>query len=159
MTTTRRSIPALLVIAALAAASSAAGAVQVHKLTGTFDAEGVPGTGSVSLKVIVRDGSPVRITGLSFKGLPARCNQSEDPSYPSYVPAGSLSGGGGKNSNGDGIEFGRRLMWVSYPAQRQVLMNGRLSKSGKRISGGKLEVHNNAPGACQSAVGKFTAKK
>jgi hypothetical protein len=38
-------------------------------------------------------------------------------------------------------------------------MNGKLSKSGKRIRNGELQVHNNAPGACQSAVGTFTAEK
>ena len=109
--------------------------------------------------VVVRDGTPVRLKNLTFKNLPARCNVSETPLDPIYQPAGKLSGGGGKNSNGDGIEFGRALMWISYPGERQVLMNGRLSKSGKRISKGKLEVHNNQPGACQSAVGTFTATK
>jgi hypothetical protein len=143
----------------LVSPAGASAAVQVHKLTGTFKAEGVPGTGTVSIKVVVKDGTPVRITGLTFKNLPARCNVGE-LGAPVYEPAGKLSGGGGKNSNGDGIEFGGALQWISYPGQgaRQVLMNGKLSKSGKRISKGRLEVHNNKAG-CQTAVGTFTAQK
>lgn len=152
-------IPLCVALALCAAPMSANAATQVHKLTGTFDAEGVAGTGTMSIEVVVRNGTPVRIRNLSFKNLPARCNVSETPGSPSYEPAGKLSGSGGKNRNGSGIEFGRALQWIGYPGQRQVLMNGKLSKSGKRIQNGELQVHNNAPGACQSAVGTFTAKK
>jgi hypothetical protein len=157
----KRLIAASLLAAALLVPASAPAAQQVHKLTGTFHAEGVPGTGKVSIKVVVRNRKPVRVKNLTFKNLPARCNVSEVPLQPVYEPAGTLSGGAGANSNGDGIEFGRALQWISYPnnGARQVLMNGKLSKSGKRITKGKLEVHNNASGACQSAVGTFTAKK
>jgi len=157
----KRLIPLAMLLVALALPPTAMGGIQVHKLTGVFHAEGVPGTGKVSIKVVVKNGTPVKLKALTFKNLPARCNESETPLQPSYVPAGKLSGGAGKNSNGDGIEFGRRLQWISYPGNgaRQVLMHGRLSKSGKRIFKGKLEVHNNKPGACQSAVGSFSAKK
>jgi hypothetical protein len=157
----KRLIAFAVLACALAVPATSPAAIQVHKLTGTFHAEGVPGTGTVSVKVVVKNGRPVRIKNLTFKNLPARCNVSETPGSPIYEPAGILSGGAGANSNGDGIEFGRALQWISYPANgaRQVLMNGKLSKSGKRISKGKLEVHNNAPGACQSAVGTFSAKK
>jgi hypothetical protein len=155
----RRLIPLCMLVAVCVAPLPANAATQAHKLTGTFDAEGVPGTGTMSIEVVVRNGTPVRIRNLSFKNLPARCNVSETPGSPSYQPAGKLSGGGGKNSNGDGIEYGRALQWIAYPGKRQVLMNGKLSKSGTSIKKGELQVHNNAPGSCQSAVGTFTAKK
>jgi hypothetical protein len=156
---TKRLSAVAVLLCALAIPATAPAAV--HKLKGTFHAEGVPGTGKVSIEVVVKKGKPVRIRNLTFKNLPARCNVSEVPLQPVYEPAGTLSGGAGKNSNGDGIEFGRALQWISYPnnGARQVLMNGKLSKSGKRITKGKLEVHNNASGACQSAVGTFTATK
>lgn len=154
----KRLIPSIALLAALALPATAMGGIQVHKLSGVFHAEGVPGTGTVSIKVVVKNGTPVRLKGLAFKNLPARCNVSEVPLQPVYEPAGKLSGSGGKIGN-DGIEFGRKLSWISYTGNgaRQVLMHGRLSKSGKRIFKGKLEVHNNR--ACQSAVGSFTAKK
>lgn len=154
--TKRLSAVAVVLCALIMPATSPAA---VHKLKGTFHAEGVPGTGSVSIEVVVKKGKPVRIRNLAFKNLPARCNVSEDPGSPVYEPAGTLSGSAGKNANGDGIEVGRLLQWFSYPGARMVSMNGRLSKSGKRISKGELQVHNNASGACQSAVGTFTAKK
>jgi hypothetical protein len=148
-----------LLVALCVAATPANAATQVHKLSGVFHAEGVPGTGTMSIEVVVKNGTPVRIRNLAFKNLPARCNVSETPGSPSYEPAGKLSGGGGKNSNGDGIEYGRALQWIAYPGKRQVLMNGKLSKAGTNIKKGELQVHNNASGACQSAVGRFTAKK
>lgn len=133
------------------------GAVRVYRLTGTFQPEGLPGTGEVSIEVVVRKGRPVEIRNLTFKDLPARCNVSGGLE-PIYEPAGTLSGGAGKNTNGSGVEFGRLLQWISYPdnGARQVVLAGRVSKSGRRITEGRLQVFNNT--ACQAAVGTFTAE-
>jgi hypothetical protein len=156
----KRLIPASVLVCALVVPATAPAAVQVHQLKGTFHAQNVPGTGTVSVKVVVKKGKPVRIKELKFNNLPAFCNVSET-FEPAYVPAGKLSGSGGENKNGDGIEFGRNLFWVSYPGKgaRQILMNGKLNKFGTRIKKGRLQVHNNNPDACQSAVGTFTATK
>jgi hypothetical protein len=150
-----------LLSGALVVPVTAEAATQVHRLTGKFHSETVPGTGKVSIKVIVKNGNPVALRELKFSNLPAACNKSEIPGAPSWEPAGTLSGGAGKNMNGDGIEFGRALFWAGFPqgGAREVLMNGKLSKSGKRINSGELQVNNNAPGACQSATGSFTARK
>lgn len=50
---------------------------------------------------------------------------------------------------------------LGYPSQgkRPVTTNGRLNGAGTVPSKGELQVHNDAPGACQSAVGKFTATR
>jgi hypothetical protein len=145
---------AVLVLPAMASAG-----IQVHKLSGVFHGENVPGTGKVSIKVVVKDGKPVSVKELKYKNLPAGCNVSETPGSPIFEPAGTLSGDAGKNRNPPGIEVGRRLQWFSYPGNgaRQVTMNGRLNKSGTKIFKGRLEVGNNQ--ACQGARGTFTAKK
>jgi len=154
----RRLALAGLVIAALAVPASASAAVRVNTLSGVFKAEGVPGTGKVSLKVVVKNGEPVRVKNLVYKNLPARCNVSDEPLEPIYQPAGKMTGAtvGSKQ-----VEFAGLINWFSYPGKgaRQVIVAGKLNSNGTRLKIGKLEVHNNSPGACQSAVGKFTAKK
>lgn len=151
---------ALAAVALLALPAAASAAVKVNTLTGTFKPESVAGKGTVIVKVVVKNGNPVRIKSVVFKNLPARCNVGETPGSPVYQPAGKMSGSGGKNLD-DAIDFGRRVTWISYPSagKRQVTMNGRLNKAGTVLFKGELQVHNNAPGACQSAVGKFTATR
>lgn len=154
----RLAIVCVVAGSSLLVSATASAAVRVNTLTGTFKAEGVPGTGKVSLKVVVRNGDPVRVKNLVYKKLPARCNVSEVPLEPIYQPAGTLSGasvGSGK------VEFAGLVNWFNYPGKgaRQVILAGRLNSNGTKLTNGKLEVHNNSSGACQSAVGKFTAKR
>jgi hypothetical protein len=147
-------------VGTLAAPAAAGAAVHVYRLTGTVHAEGVPGTGKMSVKVVVRNGEPKRLRNLTYRNLPARCNVSDTPLQPQYVPAGRVSGSGGANVGG-GLEFDRSFRWVSYPSKppRYVNMLGKVSGNGKRIFKGRIEVFNNTPGVCQAAVGTFTAKR
>jgi len=156
----RSLIPICALVGALAAPAAAPAAVHVYKVTGTVHAEGVPGTGTMSVKVVVKNGEPKRLRNLTYKNLPARCNVSDVPLQPQYVPAGALSGSGGANVGG-GLEFDRSFRWVSYPSNppRYVNMLGKVSGNGTRIFKGRIEVFNNTPGACQAAVGTFTARK
>jgi len=155
---TRRLITPCVLAAALIL--PAAAPAKINRLKGTVHAEGVPGTGIVRVHVKVgRNGAPKRVTKVVYKNLDARCNVG-DLETPVYQPAGEVSGNAGKN-RGPGIEFDRSFRWVSYPkaASRYVNVLGKLNRRGTKIRKGRIEVGNNAPGACQLAVGTFTARK
>ncbi|MEX2447321.1 MAG: hypothetical protein WD404_01085 [Solirubrobacterales bacterium] len=154
----KRLAPACVLVAALVL--PAAAPAKINVLKGTVHAEGVPGTGTVRVHVKVgNNGKPRKVTRVIYRNLDARCNVG-DFENPVYEPAGELSGNAGRNQ-GTGIEFDRSFRWVSYPQSppRSVNVLGRLNRKGTRISGGKIEVGNNLPGACQLAKGTFTATR
>lgn len=158
MTRTSIGIAACALVAALVV--PAAAAAKVNKLKGTVHAVGVPGTGTVTVHVKVgAGGEPKKLTKVVYRNLDARCNVG-DLETPVYEPAGEVSGDAGTDV-GAGIEFDRSFRWVSYPASppRSVNVLGKLNRKGTRIKNGEIEVGNNAAGACQFAVGTFTAKK
>lgn len=144
----------------LAGACAAPAAAAVNRLTGTVQAVGVPGRGTVHIHVkLNRRGAPVRVTKVVYQGLDARCNVGE-PGSPAYEPAGELSGNAGRNI-GPAVEFDRTFRWVSYPARQPRFVNvfGKLNRRGTRITRGRIDVAVNTPGACQTAVGTFTARR
>jgi len=157
ISTAKRLIWTGALVGALALPAAAVG--KTNTLTGSFAPEGVPGNGTVKVKVKAnRRNKPKKLKSIIYENLSARCNMG-DFENPAYVPAGTLSGDAGPDQ-GSGLEFDRSFFWVSYPdnGARQVLANGKLNRRGTRVQDGRLEVHNNVAG-CQSAVGTFTAKK
>ena len=72
----RLAIASVVAGSTLLVPASASAAVKVNTLSGVFKAGGVPGTGKVSLKVVVKNGDPVRVKNLVYKNLPARCSHS-----------------------------------------------------------------------------------
>jgi hypothetical protein len=129
---------------------------KVNRLEGTVQAQGVPGTATVEVRVTVnRRGVVKRIKRVSYSALPARCNVGE-LGAPVYEPAGELSGVARK---GSGVfEVDRSFRWVAYPPSRYVNVFGTVNRRGTRMSA-TIEVHDNTSGACRSAVGTFVARR
>lgn len=134
-----------LAVGLLAVPSTAAAGRVVHTLKG-----GIAGDANarVKMKVVVRNGDPRRVKGLSYRNLDADCNGT---------PAGQLSGSAGRNL-GPGVEFDNSFRWVSFPANppRQVNMVGKLKRRGRKATG-RLEVGSNE--SCANTDDRVTLRK
>ena len=137
-----RSIVLGLVIAGLALPAGASAARTTYTLKGKVDGDA---NSRVSVKVVVRNGQPQRLKGLTYRNLDSDC------------AAGELSGSGGKNL-GASVEFNNSFRWVSYPqgGSRHVNMYGKVRRRGRRITA-TLEVFDNE-NLCD-AKGKVTLRK
>lgn len=112
---------------------------------------------AVSVKVVLKNGKPKRLKGLTYTNLDAYCDPdgSFGPQAPEYV--GEVSGSAGKNL-GPRIEVGGYFDWFSYPESpsRQVTFAGRLKNGGKKAVG-DIGVFNNE--SCENAQGQAKLTK
>jgi hypothetical protein len=111
----------------------------------------------VSVKVVLRNGKPKRLKGLTYKNLDAYCDPdgSLGPQDPQFVR--EVSGSAGTNRN-PRIEVGGYFNWFSYPdnPSRQGTFAGRLRNRARKAVG-KIFVGNNE--SCENAQGRAVLVK
>jgi hypothetical protein len=148
----RLAAPVLAAALAVALALPTGAAAKVYTLNGKVKGDS---NSDVSVKVVVRNGEPQRLKGLTYRNLDATCNVDGTTT----VPAGELSGTGGKNV-GPSVEVDNSFRWVSYPddGARYVNMFGNLKKGGRLIKA-TLEVYDNDPAVCAAAKGTVTLRQ
>jgi hypothetical protein len=158
-TAMRLGLVCVLALAILAVPASAGAATVTHTLSGKMVDEATSETDAnskVTVKVVVRNGKPVRLKALAFRRLNGYCrDEAGDPLY--FV--GQFGGVGGRNRN-PRIEVGNLFNWFSYPSNppRRVEFFGKIRNRGQRIVA-NLNVYNNTPGQCSFAKGRVRLTK
>jgi hypothetical protein len=141
-------------VGALLLAATAPADIQARTLKGTVVGDE---NSAVSIKVVLKNGKPKRLKGLTYENLDAYCDPdgSFGPQAPEYV--GEVSGSAGRN-RGPRIEVGGYFDWFSYPESpsRQVTFAGRLKNGGKKAVG-NIGVFNNE--SCENAEGRAVLLK
>jgi len=121
-------IGALIAACALAAAlvlpAAAAGAV--HSLKGKVKGDA---NGTVTLKVVVKRGAPIRVRSISYSKLDGFCDQDESVGYE--TPAGERSGALKGSAR---VEYGGAFMAIRYgPNPQRTGVFGKVRQKGKKV--------------------------
>ena len=139
-------ISACALVVALVLPASAAGTT--YRLKGKVAGDA---NGTVTLKVVLRNGKPQRLKAFAYKNLDGFCNQDDTIGYE--TPAGQRSGNLGGSTR---IDYGGAFMDVWYaPNPQRVGIFGYVRNRGNRVRA-TIEVYFNRN--CK-AGGRFTATR